>query len=301
MKEIPFFSLENRFEFGYNKKPFILRKSLSDQYYVKLAPCTREPLSFKDECLSAAHEITKAAGQTPTILLSGGMDSEIVAESFRLQNLPFRPVIFKYKNDLNKHDVDFALDYVRRHQLEHEIFDFDVMAFYETEEIQNLARVLYCPYPMLLTQVKMLDILSSAGHFIIGGCSDPRYRYLNGTWTYYTEEYGESLKRFQLIKRFKSQISFFLWRSEIFCSHARDPYTEKMFQLRDPQKTWSYDYKFNFYLSHFSLRERPKYTGYEKFVDYHRRKTQQLTLELGHPYDQFYFWSRKSVLNLWPR
>ncbi len=296
---MPQFSRNNAFEFGYNRTPFSLRKSTEDRYFLRFAPCTDQPGNFRDECLRAAREIYATIKRPPSILMSGGVDSEVVAESFRVQGIPFRAIIFKFEKNLNQHDVEWAIKYVQDHKVNFEIIPFDIVRFYKSEEIKHLAQITLCPYPMLITQAKMVDFLQARGDFALGGGSDPRYRYINNQWLYFTEEYEDCAKRLQIIKGFSAQVSFFLWRSEIFYAHASDPFIEKIFSVKNPEKTFSYQYKHEFLKQHFNVKSREKFRGYEKFTDLHQNTTQNLIKLLGHTYDEYFFWTRESLRSLW--
>lgn len=62
-------------------------------------------LDWRAECIDAAPEIRKSTNKKLVLAMSGGVDSEIVAESFRLANIPFSTVICRFTIDLNSHDV----------------------------------------------------------------------------------------------------------------------------------------------------------------------------------------------------
>ena len=91
-----FVNYRNTFVWGYNDIPFSFRKKDSDKFFVRYGRLTREPLPWREECIATAKLIyDEANGEIPTIYFSGGMDSQIVAESFRLSGVPFKIVIIR--------------------------------------------------------------------------------------------------------------------------------------------------------------------------------------------------------------
>lgn len=292
------FSNQNRYQFGFNSVAFSMRKNLEDTFFARFPKCSRSPLSFLDECKIAAQEIAMTAKGPITVLLSGGMDSEIVCESFRLANIEIHAAVFEFLNGLNKFDVDFAKDYCQRRGIKLKVYKFDVIQFYNSSEIRHLAELTLCPYPMLCTQMKMFDLLTQEGNFVVGGGSDPRYFFKDGQWRFFTEEFDEAIRRFQSIKNFQSIVSFFIWNPEVFVSYLKSPKVEKLISSIPPTPLNSTVYKFEMYSQFFELKFRVKHRGYESFVSFHRNKTQELINHCGHTFDQVQYWRPEELTNL---
>lgn len=129
-----FVNYRNTFVWGYNDIPFSFRKKDSDKFFVRYGRLTREPLPWREECIATAKLIyDEANGEIPTIYFSGGMDSQIVAESFRLSGVPFKIVIIRLTDSWNWHDMKFAVEWCEEYNIEPLILDLDYRKFLENE------------------------------------------------------------------------------------------------------------------------------------------------------------------------
>jgi len=127
-------SHKNYLKWGYNEVPFSFRKSNNDKYFIDSGKLTREPLPWRDECIATAQLIyEEAIGEIPFVLFSGGMDSQVVAESFRLSGVPFKIVIIRLTDSWNWHDIKFAIEWCDAYNIEPIILDIDVVKFWEND------------------------------------------------------------------------------------------------------------------------------------------------------------------------
>lgn len=72
----------------------------------------RTPVRFRNECITTANhvrELSEAHGAPIRIMLSGGMDSEVTAWSFKLAAVPFELTFMKLADDLNRHEYAMAM------------------------------------------------------------------------------------------------------------------------------------------------------------------------------------------------
>lgn len=94
----------------------------------------REPLPFPDECDETAMVIYDTYPDIPIkVLLSGGLDSLVVAESFRRTGIPFSCVTMKMKGGYNNHDIKYAIEYCKQHGIKQDIIELDVLKFWKNQ------------------------------------------------------------------------------------------------------------------------------------------------------------------------
>ena len=102
----------------------------------------RIPKSWKDENILAAQMIYEdcvAHNEIPYIFFSGGLDSNAVAESFRLAKVPYKIFIMRYNNGLNDYDIQFAIDWCKAYNIEYILYDIDYVKFLESEKWRDIA------------------------------------------------------------------------------------------------------------------------------------------------------------------
>ena len=123
------------FVWGYNGVPFVLRESEHDKFFVEYGKLTRQPLSWKEECIETARLIYETANEIPFVMFSGGLDSQVVAEAFRLSGVPFNVVTIRLNDNWNWHDIKFAVEWCQMHNIKQTILDIDLVHFLENEAL----------------------------------------------------------------------------------------------------------------------------------------------------------------------
>jgi len=80
--------------------------------------------------VNAALELRNDIDRDLYVAYSGGCDSEIVCLSFIEAGTRFKPVIFRFNYGLNDHDIQWAFDFCKVHNLHPIIVEVDIMDFF---------------------------------------------------------------------------------------------------------------------------------------------------------------------------
>ncbi len=118
----------------FNGKNFNFPSSPDDTWNLEWDRSRREPGSFYQECISTAQLIADRSTEPIKVMFSGWKDSEIVAESFRIANIPFSCVIVRLENDLNIHDTSYAVIYCEQKNIPYEFLDINLTELYRDQD-----------------------------------------------------------------------------------------------------------------------------------------------------------------------
>ena len=113
--------------------------------------------SFKEEMLIAANStMDHYSGMRPCIFFSGGVDSELVLRAYK--DIGSNPIayIIRYENDLNIHDVSYAITICMMLNVEYKLIDFQLFKFYENDA-ESVSMISQIDRPRALPQLKFLD------------------------------------------------------------------------------------------------------------------------------------------------
>jgi len=99
---------------------------------------SRTPKSFQEENILSAQKIYEDH-KTPVIFLSGGLDSNMVAEVFRLAKVPYEIFIMKYNHGWNDYDIKYGIDWCDAYNIKYTLYDADVLSFWKGTEWEDLA------------------------------------------------------------------------------------------------------------------------------------------------------------------
>jgi hypothetical protein len=116
-------------------------------------------MSFKDELkLAASTSIDYYPNLKPSILFSGGVDSEIMLRSYLNIGVIPDVYIFRYENDYNIYDVSYAVTVCSSLDIKYNIIDFNLQKFYENEA-EHFSEIAQIDRPNALPHCKFLEII----------------------------------------------------------------------------------------------------------------------------------------------
>ena len=261
-----------RFCFNYMPHGLSFRQSPLDQFRIQIPPIKRPVKDWKTECLYVARDIQKSAGKKPLLLfLSGGIDSQAVALCFKELKIPFQPIIIKFVNDLNIHDIQSAFYFCDQNNLEPKIIEIDPFQKLKDEGL-FFSEQSQCVSPQL---VIFLILSASFEGFFVFGWGDPYFVWneKHEEWLWEEEEKFYSPSKFFEQKNQPCCTHYFSATPEIILSQLEDPITQSFLNSHGDYFDFL-KYKGELYNKHFNLGSRESYTGFEKMekADKHYRQ-----------------------------
>lgn len=278
MSSMPEVSSFNHFEFGYNDNPFTYRKNVNDRWFARYGRAAQKPLHFGRECLRTAALIGKKKTNLPIhVMFSGGIDSEVVLRSFVGAGIPVEAAILKFKNDLNIHDIAWAIVACEEFGVPYRLYELDILKFWDGPAI-DFADATYCVSPQLLStmwlaeQVQGYPILGSGECLLVRrdapleGEPTPE-NYGEEAWELFEKEKIASWYRYFMVRGRDACPGFFQYTPEIMLSYLCEPMVWDLCRNNLYGKYTTYFLKYPIYQKHFkTLRKRPKFTGFEKIM-----------------------------------
>ena len=236
------------------------------------------------------------------LCLSGGLDSEAMAESFLRAGVPFSVSIWKYKNDLNNYDIKYAIQFCKKHKLDYKMEECDLEWFYGNNLHFYYGQKYLCNSPQVVVHLHLLEKLFKnpdiavflpwqPPHFVYDRRKKKTcvriifFRYL----AYY---------RFFKLNKVCGSPHFIICRSSLLYSFLKLPIVKHM--MKDPSLLWCDGYKIKMILYRqggFLSKPRPgKFTGFDKIktalnkqykIDYNRAFRYPLMRMLPDPSPQY--------------
>jgi len=148
--------------------------SLDGQFSVTFNLCSRIPQSWSNEVNNTAQAIAATTNKPLYVLMSGGIDSEMVARAFLDNGIKFKALTLKHKQGTNNHDTRWADVFCKEHNIEQEILELDTAQFdYIIERYINQGYRSVNIYHYM--QLYLLEHLEKLGGFGIGGAGEQIY------------------------------------------------------------------------------------------------------------------------------
>jgi hypothetical protein len=96
-------------EYWYEHSNSVVRTDVLELLNMKINPITREPKTFKEECINTARRLYDEDNDVH-IALSGGNESHVCLSSFIAAGIKPKVFILQFPKDLNSFDSDVALE-----------------------------------------------------------------------------------------------------------------------------------------------------------------------------------------------
>lgn len=230
--------------------------------------------------INNAKLVSETLGNKPAVLLSGGVDSQAMVQCWAEANLQFDVVAFRFKNDLNIQDFNYAVQYCKIKNLNYVEIDFDVITFLNRENF-NIGIKYNSVSPHFNVHYKMAEILKDMGYtgiccggfapILINGDWGTNYSYNTCRYTTVSEKLGIPLQG-----NFLSYTPELAWSiallTQTFEAKLHPDIMNDEFELYNEQR---YETKIKGYeLSGFNLIPQPqKFTGFELVKKHYEKLT----------------------------
>lgn len=123
-------------------------------------PNNIDNLSYHNALLNNASVMRDSFSEPFDVLLSGGIDSEVVVRTFHELGIKHNTVIFKYEDDLNIRDVKSSIQICDALNIPYKIIDFNLRKFYENEA-SSIFEKTFVPNLASLSRIKWLEYLDN--------------------------------------------------------------------------------------------------------------------------------------------
>jgi len=245
----------------------------------------RAPLSIQtpfEEAVRASRLIYETYQIPLTICLSGGLDSECLAQAVLASGVPFNIVTLRLKPEFNAHDTVHAESFCRQYQLPIRFLDLDIIRFYESGEFLEYALKYRTNSPQFAAHLWLAD--HAEGVPVFGG-SFPYLNYFDFEGNLLEESflYTPEDKEYGVDRLFQKQNRpgvghFFQYTPELYFSFLCKTVAGGSLAQRQKLKLGSY-YQFKtevFSQAGFNMQLTPerqdKYTGFEKVKAYYAER-----------------------------
>lgn len=278
----------NHFKFGYNDRWFTFRRNPDDRWCVTYGRSEWIASDWRTECVRTARLIRDNAEGDLWVLLSGGIDSEVVVQSFLFAGIPFKVAITRFANRLNWHDISSAVRFCEMHGVPYRCLDIDIEKFFESGDAWAYGERTKCVQPQLLHTMWAMDqvdgypILGSGECYLVrrspavsGGAS--------GTpiWDMYEKERIASWFRHLMLAGREGCAGFFQYNPENMLSFLQDPLMVELCANKRPGHATTMKLKEEIYRRHFLLERRRKYHGFESVMHLDDRLRPELERAFG--------------------
>ena len=223
--------------------------------------------SYKDALYNNAKIMRDSFSEPFDVLLSGGIDSEVVVRTFKDLGIKHNTFIFRLENDYNIRDINDAVAICQQINIPYKIIDFNLQNFFEQDALYYFNKS-FVPRAGRLPRLKWIEYLDNIPVFCDG---EPYWKRMYGEdyskqseWHLQLEEgaysssiYGQNIDRIVIG-------DWYEYTPEIILSHMQHSTTQKLLkdQLSGKLSSWSSRYAMHQEIWP-EIEVRKKLVGYE--------------------------------------
>jgi hypothetical protein len=268
--------LDENFSYGYDDGIYNLRSKNNSKFNCYYTKASRVHKTLREEaklvCDKISHESTRL-GKIPIILLSGGLDSEVVLRSFLESGKQFKAISNKFLNDLNSHEIDYIEKLKIKFDFDHVYNEIDIVDFLQSQRAKDLISISKCTKPEMLPTMELIynvakkmngvPVLGNGDFYVSKDINESTIQ-----WNYIEYEYILAWMRFCISENITAATNFFQFTPEIVLSVGKDALMKHLFSKSPEGKVSSRSTKYLVYKKNWIDAElRPKYHGSEKVME----------------------------------
>lgn len=248
------------------------RSTSPDQKFSTVLTRTSTPIkSFKQSLINNSSSILDHyPGMRPCVMFSGGADSDVALRTFKELGADPIAYIFRYENNINIYDVEYALQIAKGLNVDCKIIDFNLKHFFENdaEKISEIAQV---DQAQALPQLKFMDYVDGLA---IYAASDPSWFRVDNNyatqsgWLMRCWEHDIGWSKYIKTLNRPAVMEWWKWTPELVLAFTKTAWFNKLVNDQYYGKLGINSTKIIGYREAFSeLVSREKKTGFESCAD----------------------------------
>ena len=222
---------------------------------------------YKDALHNNAKIMRDSFSEPFDVLLSGGIDSEIVVRTFKDLGIKHNTFIFRLENDYNIRDVNDAVAICQQINIPYKIIDFNLQNFFEQDALFYFNKS-FAPRAGRIPRLKWIEYLDNIPVFCDG---EPYWKRMYGEdysqkseWHLHLGEdaYTNSLYAYDIGRTIIGD--WYEYTPEIILSHMQHPTIQKLLNDQLPKKLSSWSSRYSMHQEIWpEIKTRNKLVGYE--------------------------------------
>jgi hypothetical protein len=216
--------------------------------------------SYYNELVNNARLIRDTYTGKFDLLLSGGIDSEIVLRIYHSLGVPINVFIFQYENNYNYRDVLHAKRICEELNVKYKLIDFNLEKF-----VENDAHALWLEcYSINVCRLPHLKMLEYLDNIPIIGTGEPEWHRVKRKWVFELSEGSFVWQIHQYHKGRTVLADWYNYSPEVTASYAHLTMVRELIDNNLSKHNTTVDIKGHVYQQYWpSLQLRPKLVGFE--------------------------------------
>ena len=258
-------------------------------FSVEYEQITSPVADFKTECIIAAHKaILENHYNLPiVVMMSGGIDSQLVAESLLLADIPFKCVIGRFQHETsvnsNRHDYEYAERWCKLNNVDMVYCDINLLKHEESLIEYALSAKSFSP--QYACHMYIMKWCTDNNLFFIAGNGEMDIVLHDGEYCMMDEQREFALDNFCELNKLAGVFQFWKQDARLISSFLQLDMVKLLMATRMPRLL---DYKHACFSNIFKFEDRTKKTGFELIQGWDASLRNKLKITAGNYDEKFY-------------
>lgn len=164
------------FDYSYVNVP---NTEIDERFKIEFNPVTRPLMTWKEELFSAMRTLVDSTNKPIYVLMSGGIDSELVARLLLKVGVKFKALTLKHEEGTNEHETRYADWFCNHYKIDQVSVPINITNFITDGHKKYIDQGYRATKIYYYQQLFLLEKLEEFGGFGIGGAYEQIYHTLN--------------------------------------------------------------------------------------------------------------------------
>lgn len=287
------FTLNSWLSWNFDGSQYGVRTSKDNVYTLKfdLSKMPKEISSYKEELYNNARLMRDHHVGKFDVLLSGGIDSEVVVRTFKDLKIPHNTYIFKFEDNINYKDVESAIEICNSLNISYKVIDFNLKKFFESSAY-DIFQKSGCIRAGRLPHLKFFDYIDNIP---VMGEAEPYWLRVSGNnydetsnWIFPINESNHNASIYLHTLGRDNVCDWYEFSPNLIKAFNRLPLIQNLINDKMPGKISSWSSRCAIHQDIWpDMRNKPKLTGYEgdkapgEYPDYMIEMQDYMTNHIG--------------------
>lgn len=294
-------TLNGWLSWSFDDVPYSIRTSKAQTYKFHINKDSSSVGTYQEELYNNACAMRDYYTGKFDMLLSGGIDSEVVVRVFKDLGINHNTFIIRYENDINKRDVNSAIEIANSLNIKYSIIDMNLQNFYENEAYELYKRS-GCIRAARLPHLKFMEFVDNIP---VMGDAEPYWKLDPETleWKFPFGEGNHNASMYCYTTGRENICDWYEFTPNLIKAFNRHPVIQQLLSNQLPGKTSSWTSRIPIHKIYWpDIKQKLKLTGYESdndpgvYPEYITRMQELITSEIGEGND--YWFTQSELENL---
>ena len=271
-------SHKNHLQSFFDNKLGSKRPQPQSQWTLQIGRSERAAMEWRSELQLAAYQIHQQFPEGVNLYVDGSYASQVMVQAFYWAQIPFKPIVVRFKKDLNIHSFSTAVFFLEQFSREYEVVDFDLEKILTSQAIVQMGAQYGSHRLEQLIAINVWQYMAAHQRSLVLPFGIPEFVNQEDGWKVCEMESDFAVLHFQKQHEVSGVPLFFRWSPEMLVSFLKDPIVKSLVSNQLATKAWSAELLIQVAGNYYKIFGKLDFKGFER-LSFEQKKLEQILWE----------------------